>query len=144
MASIDECRYIDLPRIEDPRGSLSFVEGDRHIPFPIARVFYLYDVPTASYRGAHAHRSLQQFLLCIGGGFEVALDDGRQRRQAVLNRPWHGLYVPPMIWTSLNNFHPGSICLVLASAVYDASDYYRNYDEFLAAVHCSCTEGSEK
>ncbi len=123
-------QLLQLPRIRDPRGSLTFVESGKHIPFEIKRVFYIYDVPTAESRGAHAHRKLHQFLVCISGSFDVALDDGKNKRTVHLNRPWLGLHVPPMIWASEVNFDPGSICLVFASDHYDESDYIRDYETF--------------
>jgi len=132
--TIEDCRLIDLPRIADPRGNLTFLEGGRHVPFDIRRVFYLYDVPTEESRGAHAHHTLRQFLICLSGSFDVAVDDGRARARIHLNRPWKGLYVPPMIWAAEVNFDPGSVCLVLASALYDEQDYIRDYDEYLRLV----------
>lgn len=134
MNCIDQCRIIELPKITDPRGNLTFLEGGKHIPFEIKRVFYLYDVPTGGDRGAHAHKSLHQFLICLSGSFDVQLDDGKERRVVHLNRPWKGLHIPPMIWASEVSFDPGSVCLVMASDVYNESDYIRNYDEFLKAV----------
>ena len=135
MATIDDCQLIDLPKIADPRGNLTFIESARHIPFDIRRVFYLYDVPTGADRGAHAHRSLHQCLICLAGSFEVSLDDGRQTRRVRLNRPWQGLHIPPMIWAAEVDFYPGSVCMVLASALYDESDYFRDYGKFVTAVH---------
>lgn len=132
-SSIDDCRIVELPRITDPRGNLTFLEGSRHIPFDIARVFYLYDLPTGESRGAHAHRQLQQFLICLAGSFDVMLDDGRAKSRVHLNRPWKGLLIPPMIWAAEEMFDPGSVCLVLASALFDEADYIRDYGEFLAA-----------
>lgn len=134
MPGVDDCTLVDLPKISDPRGNLTFIEGGRHAPFDVRRVFYLYDVPTGSDRGAHAHRGLHQFLVCLSGSFDVALDDGRNRRTVHLNRPWTGLHVPPMIWASEVNFDAGSVCLVLASDLYDEADYIRDYDDFLRAV----------
>lgn len=133
MATVDSCTIIDLPKISDPRGNLTFVEGGEHVPFEIRRVFYLYDVPTGTDRGAHAHRALHQFLICLSGSFDVALDDGRAQRTVHLNRPWQGLHVPPMIWASEVNFDPGSVCLVLASDLYNEADYIRDYDTFIDA-----------
>ena len=133
-SSVNACELVSLPKVTDPRGNLTFIEGGRHLPFDIRRVFYLYDVPTGSDRGAHAHRALHQFLVCLSGSFDVALDDGRQQRTVHLNRPWTGLHVPPMIWASEINFDPGSVCLVLASDRYDEADYIRDYDCFLDAV----------
>lgn len=129
---IEQCKLVDLPKIMDLRGNLTFIEGFRHIPFQIQRIFYLYDVPTGESRGAHAHKTLEQFLFCLSGSFNVHLDDGKKTKVIHLNRPWQGLYIPPMIWGWEGEFDPGSVCVVLASAVYNESDYYRVYEEFLA------------
>jgi len=131
--SIDDCCAIEFPRMIDPEGSLTFIEGGRHIPFALKRVFYIYDVPTGESRGAHAHRKLEQVLICLAGSFDVLIDDGERRREVRLHRPWKGLYVPAMIWTRIINFDPGSVCLVLASEYYDEADYYRDYHAYLAA-----------
>lgn len=131
--SVLDCRIIELPKIADPRGNLTFIEGGHHVPFEIKRVFYLYDVPTGEDRGAHAHKELNQFLVCLAGSFDVSIDDGISRKTVHLNRPWKGLHIPPMIWASEVNFDPGSVCLVLASAPYMESDYYRDYEQYLAA-----------
>lgn len=131
---IDGCRILDLPKISDRRGNLTFIEGLNHVPFEIRRVFYLYDIPTAEDRGAHAHKEQHQFLVCLSGSFDVAVDDGTHRRVEHLNRPWMGLHIPPMIWAAEMNFDPGSVCLVLASHRFDESDYIRDYDEFLTAA----------
>ena len=128
---ISDCVRIDLPRKMDVRGSLTFVEGAEHIPFDIKRVFYLYDVPTGEGRGAHAHRELHQFLICLSGSFDVSVDDGIDKACIHLNRPWQGVLIPPMIWASEVNFDPGSVCLVLASMRYDEADYIRDYNTFL-------------
>jgi dTDP-4-dehydrorhamnose 3,5-epimerase-like enzyme len=133
IASIEDCKLIDLPKIADPRGNLTFIEGSRHVPFEIRRVFYLYDVPTGADRGAHAHRALHQCLICLAGSFEVAVDDGHQSKRILMNRPWRALHIPPMIWAAEVDFNPGSVCVVLASSLYDESDYYRDYSEFKAA-----------
>ncbi len=130
---ISDCRLLDFPKIADPRGNLTFIEECRHVPFDICRIFYLYDVPTAESRGAHAHKTLQQVLICLAGSFDAALDDGKERTLVHLNRPWKGLYVPPMIWLAETNFDSGSVCLVLASQLFDEEDYHRDYDEFLEA-----------
>src|SRR5690606_22311673 len=98
------------------------------------RIFYMYDVPEQQSRGAHAHKTLHQFIISMSGGFAVELDDGQEKQRYVLDKPSHGLYVAPMTWTTVENFQRGSVCLVLASDVYDEADYYRNYDEFLRAV----------
>lgn len=115
------------------RGSLSFVESGRHIPFPLVRAYYLYDVPGGAERGGHAHKDLQQLIIAMSGSFDVMLDDGRQRKTVTLNRPYHGLYVPTMIWRELVNFSSGAVLFVLASNHYSEDDYYRNYDDFVHA-----------
>ena len=127
------CRLVDLPKISDPRGNLTFVEGGQHIPFDIQRVYYLYDVPGGAERGGHAHKGLQQLIIAMSGSFDVVLDDGRQKRRIHLNRSYTGLYVCPMIWRELDNFSSGSVCMVLASNRYDEDDYYRDYGQYLAA-----------
>lgn len=131
---VHECRLLELPVIHAPEGNLTFVEGQKHVPFPIARIYYLYDVPGGAIRGGHAHRSLQQLLIAISGSFEVLLDDGREKKTVTLNRSYAGLLLTPMIWRELVNFSSGSVCMVLASQVYDESDYFRDYDDFLAAA----------
>lgn len=131
-----QSRIIDLPRISDPtgRGNLTFIEGERHIPFSVRRVYYLYDVPGGETRGGHAHKQLQQLIIAASGSFRLSLDDGYQRREFFLNRSYYGLYVPPMLWRELYDFSSGSVCLVLASAQFDEADYFRDYSEFLQAV----------
>lgn len=131
---IDQCKLVDLPVIHNPQGNLTFIEEERHVPFPIARVYYLYDVPEGAVRGGHAHRELEQLILPIGGSFDVVLDDGSRRERIVLDQPRVGLYLPRLIWRELENFSAGAFCLVLASAPYEESDYYRDYDEFRAAI----------
>lgn len=131
---LDTCRMVDLPKISDPRGNLTFIEGERHVPFEIRRVYYLYDVPGGSERGGHAHKGLHQLIVAMSGSFDVVLDDGREKRRFHLNRSYSGLYVCPMIWRELDNFSSGSVCMVLASNRYDESDYYRDYGEYLAAL----------
>ena len=131
---LDKCRIIDLPKITDSRGMLSFLESRNHIPFDIRRIYYLYDVPTGSRRGAHAHKNLHQLIIAMSGSFDVILDDGFEKKSFHLTHPFQGLYVCPLIWRVLENFAPGSVCLVLASEFYDERDYYRHYDEFLSAV----------
>ena len=129
--SIAECKLISLPRIQDPRGNLTFIEGGSHVDFEIRRVYYLYDVPGGSERGGHAHKELRQLIIAMSGSFDVLLDDGDERKRFHLNRSYVGLYVCPMIWRQLDNFSSGSVCMVLASNRYDESDYYRDYDQFL-------------
>lgn len=131
---LSDCKIIDLPKIQDPRGNLTFIEGREHIPFDIQRVYYLYDVPGGADRGAHAHKQLQQFIVAMSGSFDVILDDGYEQKRFHLNRSYYGLYVCPMMWRYLDNFSSGAVTLVLASRPYDESDYYRDYDEFSRAV----------
>lgn len=133
-ASIEGCRIIELPKIADPRGNITFIESTRHIPFAIRRAFYLYDVPGGESRGGHAHRDLEQFMIAASGSFDVVVKDGRDSRRFFLNRSYYGLYIPPMVWREMENFSSGSVCLVLASEFFDESDYFREYDEFLAAT----------
>lgn len=132
--SLDACHMLDLPRMTDPRGSLSFVEGGRHMPFDIARVYYLYDLQPGVQRGAHGHRELQQVMIPLSGQFEVDLSDGHNQRRFTLCRPDQALYIGPMIWRDLHGFSEGAVCLVLASLPYDEGDYYRDYDAFLKAA----------
>jgi hypothetical protein len=134
LLGIDQCKLVELPVVENPQGHLTFIEEDRHVPFSIARVYYLYDVPEGAARGGHAHRELEQLIVPIGGNFDVIVDDGAERRDFHLDNPHVGLYLPRLIWRELENFSAGSFCLVLASAWYDEADYYRDYDEFRAAV----------
>jgi len=131
---IDQCKIIDLPKINDPRGNLTFIEGSRHVPFDVKRVFYLYDVPGGADRGGHALKKCYQFLIAMSGSFDVILKDGRQEKRVHLNRSYHGLLLPPMIWREMDNFSSGSVCLALASELYDPTDYYRDYPEYLKAV----------
>lgn len=131
--TVDRCKVLELPRIEDPRGNLTFIEGSNHIPFDIQRVYYLYDVPGGAERGGHAHKGLQQLIIAMSGSFDVILDDGKDKKRVHLNRSYNGLYVCPMIWRELDNFSSGSVCIVLASNRYDEDDYYRDYAEFMRA-----------
>jgi len=130
--SIDNCHLINLPKITDPRGNLSFIEGGQHIPFDIKRVYYLYDVPGGSDRGSHAHKNLHQFIVAMSGSFDVVLDDGKDKKRFQLNRSYRGLYVCPMMWRDLDNFSSGAVCMVLASTHYDEKDYIRDYSQFLS------------
>jgi dTDP-4-dehydrorhamnose 3,5-epimerase-like enzyme len=132
--SIVDCKIIELPKFSDPRGNLTFIEGMRHIPFEIRRVYYTYDVPGGADRGGHAHKALHQLMIAMSGSFDVALDDGRNKKKFHLSRSYQGLYICPMIWRHLDNFSSGSVSMVLASNIYDASDYFRDYDEFMLCV----------
>jgi hypothetical protein len=130
---LGNCQLLDLPKISDPRGNLTFIEGAKHVAFSIRRVYYLYDVPGGAERGGHAHKEMHQLIIAMSGSFDVILDDGSEKKRFHLNRSYYGLYVCPMIWRELDNFSSGSVCLVLASNLYDESDYYRNYDIYLEA-----------
>jgi dTDP-4-dehydrorhamnose 3,5-epimerase-like enzyme len=134
VPSVQGCRILDLPKISDPRGNLTFIEESRHIPFDIKRVYYLYDVPGGESRGGHAHQKLEQFVIAASGSFDVVVDDGAEQKRFFLNRSYYGLYIPRLIWREMENFSSGSICLVLASEPYDESDYYRDYGAYLQAV----------
>jgi len=132
--TLENCQIINLPKIKDPRGNLTFIEGNKHIPFEIKRVYYLYDVPGGAVRAGHAHRVLNQFLIAMSGSFDVIVDDGFHKTKFHLNRSYYGLYIPSMIWREIDNFSSGSVCMALASELYDEADYYRDYDTFLRAI----------
>ena len=123
-------RMIDLPVVSDPRGDLTFVEGERHIPFPIARVYYLYNVPVDAERGGHAHKRLEQVIFALSGSFRITVDDGRERQKFWLRDPRRGLYISRMIWREMDAFSQGAVCMVLASQPYDEADYFRDYGKF--------------
>jgi hypothetical protein len=129
-----ECRLIELPKITDPRGNLTFIEQEKHVPFDFKRIFYLYDVPGGAWRAGHALKSCHQFLIAASGSFDVIVDNGFQRERHHLNRSYYGLYIPPLIWREIDNFSSGSVCLVLASEPYSENDYYRNYPDFIKRV----------
>lgn len=129
--SIQTCTIIELPKISDPRGNLTFVESGRQIPFDIRRVYYLYDVPGGAERGGHAHKALHQLIIAVSGSFDIQIDDGYASKTITMNRSYQGLYICPMIWRDIGNFSSGAVCMVLASAYYDELDYYRQYSEFL-------------
>ena len=131
MSSLEDCRIVDLRRIPRREGDITPVEGGRDIPFDIARVYYLYDVPGGAERGGHAHKELQQLVVAIMGSFRIILDDGKRRRSVTLDRPYFGLYMPRLIWREIVDFSSGGVCLVLASRVYEEHDYIREYDRFL-------------
>lgn len=132
--NIDTCSIITLPKISDPRGNLTSIEGGKHVPFDIQRVYYLYDVPGGAERGGHAHKGLHQLIIAMSGSFDVVLDDGFNKKRVHLSRSYNGLYVCPMIWRELDNFSSGSVCMVLASNRYDEDDYFRDYGDFLNAA----------
>ena len=132
--NVFDCSIIELPKISDRRGNLTPAYSDENIPFGVKRVFYLYDIPGGESRGAHAHKKCHQFLVAASGSFEVVLDDGKNKRTVVLNRPFYGLHIPPGIWAAEQGFSSGAICLVLASEVYAESDYVRVYQEFIRLI----------
>lgn len=125
-------RTIQLPTVTDPRGRLTFIEGERHVPFPIRRAYWIYDVPGGEVRGGHAYQALEELMIAISGSFDVALDDGRRSEVVQLNRAYHGLYVPAMTWRRLENFSTNGVCLILGSLSYTEDDYVRDHDAFLA------------
>ncbi|MDB6111994.1 MAG: hypothetical protein JWR69_3744 [Pedosphaera sp.] len=131
---LSDCRIIDLPKISDPRGNLTFIEGERHVPFQVKRVFYLYDVPGGAERAGHALKKCEQFLIAMSGSFDVLAYNGKEKQRIHLNRSYNGLYLPPMVWREMDNFSSGSVCLVLASEPYSEGDYYRDYKDYLKAM----------
>jgi hypothetical protein len=131
MTTVDDCRLLDLPKIVREEGSITPIEGGKHVPFEIARVYYLYDVPGGASRGGHAHKELLQLMVSVMGSFDVVLDDGFTRRHVSLNRGYYGLYLPNLIWRELENFSSGAICVVLASQPYEESEYIREYSNFI-------------
>lgn len=129
--TIFDCSVFELSKINNRSGNITVIENSRDVPFSIKRVFYIYDIPGGEDRGAHAHKECHQFLVAASGAFEVELNDGRNKRTVVLNRPYYGLYIPPGIWAAEKAFSSGAICLVLTSHKYDESDYIREYSEFI-------------
>lgn len=125
---------IKLPQIHDPRGDITFVEGHNHVPFDIARVYYLYNVPVDSQRGGHAHRELEQVLFALSGSFRVTTDTGNSKQEFWLRDPRKGLHISRMVWREMDSFCQGAVCMVLASRPYEEEDYYRDYDEFIRAT----------
>ena len=124
-------RLMPLPRVPRRQGSITAVQAMEHVPFDIARVYYLYDIPGGEARGGHGHRELEQMMVAVMGSFDVVFDDGERRKTMTLNRAYYGIYIPRLIWRELTNFSSGAVCLVLASQPYDESDYFRSYEEFL-------------
>lgn len=128
--SVFDCSMLEIDKHHNEKGNISVVENDKTIPFSVKRVYYLYDIPGGEYRGGHAHKELQQFIVAASGSFDVIVDDGETRRTFTINRPYRGLLVVPGIWRELDNFSSGSVCLVLASTEYSEEDYIRDYSEF--------------
>lgn len=131
MTTVDDCRVLELPRIVRAEGSITPIEGGKQIPFEVARIYYLYDVPGGESRGGHAHKQLLQLIVSVMGSFDVILDDGSSRKSVSLNRGYYGLYLPNLIWRELENFSSGAVCIVLASQPFQESDYIREYSKFL-------------
>ena len=132
--NIQNCKLVELPKITDPRGNLSFIETGSHINFDIKRVYYLFDIPVGSERGGHAHKELQQLIIAISGSFDIVIDDGFSQKKITLNNPSEGLYVCPMVWREIDNFSSNAVCIVIASLKYDEEDYFRNYETFVTIV----------
>lgn len=128
--SVYDAALIQFPRVLDERGNLTFIEGERHVPFRIARVYWIYDVPGGESRGSHAYRRLEEVIIALSGSFDVFLDDGLAQKVVTLNRAYYGLYVPNMIWRRMQSFSTNSVALVLASLPYSPEDYVRVYEEF--------------
>jgi dTDP-4-dehydrorhamnose 3,5-epimerase-like enzyme len=132
--SLEKVAIIDLPKITDPRGNLTFVEGSNHIPFDIKRVFYLYDVPGGETRAGHSNIHSEQVIIAVSGSFDVIVDDGNNKKRFHLNRSYFGLYLPTYVWREIDNFSSSSVCLVLTSEIYAAEDYIRDYAAFVESV----------
>lgn len=130
-------RVIDLPKMFDPRGNLTVAEQFKNVPFGIKRVYWVYDVPGGESRGGHAHKECKEFIIAVSGSFHVTLDDGTDKKSYLLNHPYQGLLVDIGVWRTLDDFSSGAVCLVLASELYEESDYIRDYDEFLDYLKCS-------
>ena len=128
-------KIVNLPKIVDKRGNLSFIEGRNHLPFEIRRTYWIYDVPGGEVRGGHAYRENEEFVVALSGSFDVVLHNGVQQRRFSLNRSYYGLYIPKMTWRTLENFSTNAWALVLSSTVYDPEDYIRTFDEFIAEMH---------
>lgn len=131
---LQQCSIVNLPKILDPRGNLTFVEGENHIPFEIKRVFYLYDVPGGEMRAGHSNIYSEQFIIAMSGSFDVVVDDGYAKKTFHLNRAYYGLYLPTNVWREIDNFSSGAVCLVLTSTKYSQDDYIRDYDQFIEST----------
>ena len=127
---MQKVKLINLPKIEDPRGNLTFVEENNHIPFDIKRVYWVYDVPGGEVRGGHAFKKNKEFVIALSGSFDVIIKDGKTRKKFSLNRSYYGLYIPNMLWRSLENFSTNALAITLSSSVFDASDYIRDFNKF--------------
>jgi hypothetical protein len=132
-----QCHIIEIPRFTDDCGTLSVIEGKSLLPFEPKRFYYLYELIEGARRGCHAHRTEEELIIALAGGFKVTVDDGNTRREFPLERPDQGLYLPPLVWHEVHSFAAGSVCVVLASERYDIDDYYRVYEDFLQTVRKS-------
>ena len=135
---LQHCELVGLPRVDDDRGSLSFLESGKHVPFAIKRIFYLYEIAKGAPRGDHAHKLAKQFFIALHGSFDILLDDGVDKKKLTLSTPAVGLFVPSLVWAQLNNFSSDAVCLVLTDQFYDAADYIRDYNEF-----CNMAKGKK-
>ena len=134
MAEEDKIRIVNLPKIEDDRGNLSFIEEENHIPFKINRVYWIYDVPGGEYRGSHAFKETEEFIVAISGSFDIILHDGKEEKKFSMNRSYYGLYVPKLHFRRLENFSTNSLALILASSFFNKNDYLRDFSEFLTFI----------
>lgn len=139
--TINDCRIIELPKVHFKAGNMSIADGVREVPFKVERVFWIYDIPAGESRGAHAHHECHQFIIAASGSFEVEVDDGNERKIFYLNRPFHGLHIPPGIWSHELNFSAGAICLVLTSQLFDDDDYIKDYEEYQKFVFAGERQG---
>lgn len=128
--TVQDCKIINLPKNHQLNGNLTSITNGVEVPFDVKRIYYLYDVPGGNSRGGHAHKALHQIMIALSGSFSVTLDDGQNKKTFMLNQPYQGLLIPPGLWRDLDNFSSGSICMVLASELYDEEDYFRNYQNF--------------
>lgn len=129
--TIDDVKLVELPKYSDPRGNLSFAQQQSQIPFDIKRTYWIYDVPGGEHRGGHAYRETKEFIIALSGAFDVVVDDGENKKTFMLNRSYHGLYIPKGLWREMRNFSTNSLALEFASTTYSKDDYIRDYDEFL-------------
>ena len=131
IMTIEDVKLIELPKFADPRGNLSFVEQNNHIPFEIKRTYWIYDVPGGESRGGHAYRETDEFIIAISGGFDVTVDDGKEKKTFTLNRSYYGLYIPKGLWRTMDNFSTNSLALEFSNTKYDRKDYIEDYDIYV-------------
>ncbi len=133
--TVNDAKIINLPKFNDPRGNLSIIEENKHIPFKILRTYWIYDVPGGEFRGSHAYKENQEFIVALSGSFDVVLDDGKEKKTFSLNRSYYGLYVPKGLWREMDNFSTNSLALLLSSTIYNSDDYIRDYEEYKKYIH---------